>query len=424
MSKILIMLTMTYPYGSGNEFIAKEHEAIEQHYDDIYVFCCAAKKGYGLQERFSPKWHIFRRNEITNGLLRRIIYLCFGFTYFFDKDLQIELQNTKTIISKIATVYYYGRYIQFLKFIKQFLNLVYVDKGNYVVIYSFWFLQTAQCAAAIKKILLNKYDCNIRAITRAHGYDLYTYRNRANFIPFRESILNDLDMIYPCSKNGEMYLKNLYPDSDKKIEHAYLGTFDHGDNKVHSDKEFILVTCSNIIPVKRLSLLADALVYLDNNEVEGISWYCIGEGPLKDELEKFCNKHFKHISYKFIGFLNNDDIFKFYKEKHVDVFVNVSQSEGLPVSIMEAQSEGIPVIATDVGGVSEIISSLNGILLPPNPDAKTVAEAIIEFKTMPPIERDMKRIESRKKWEEYFNAARNYEEFHNNLSSNQVISDN
>ena len=44
----------------------------------------------------------------------------------------------------------------------------------------------------------------------------------------------------------------------------------------------------------------------------------------------------------------------------VDLFLTVSANEGIPVSIMEAQSFGIPVIATDVGGISEIVNNVNG----------------------------------------------------------------
>ena len=47
-----------------------------------------------------------------------------------------------------------------------------------------------------------------------------------------------------------------------------------------------------------------------------------------------------------------------------DLFVNMSLSEGIPVSIMEAISFGIPIIATNVGGNAEIVNDETGVLIP------------------------------------------------------------
>jgi glycosyltransferase involved in cell wall biosynthesis len=54
-----------------------------------------------------------------------------------------------------------------------------------------------------------------------------------------------------------------------------------------------------------------------------------------------------------------------------DVFVFPSLSEGLGSSLLDAMSFGLPVIASNVGGISEIVDDgINGILIPPNdPDS-------------------------------------------------------
>ena len=55
----------------------------------------------------------------------------------------------------------------------------------------------------------------------------------------------------------------------------------------------------------------------------------------------------------------------------------MSETEGIPVSIMEAQSYGIPVIATNVGGTSEIVhDGINGVLLSRNFDTADLLNAI------------------------------------------------
>ena len=45
----------------------------------------------------------------------------------------------------------------------------------------------------------------------------------------------------------------------------------------------------------------------------------------------------------------------YYKNNIIDIFINLSASEGIPVSIMDAISFGIPCIATNVGGTGEIV---------------------------------------------------------------------
>ncbi|WP_241380179.1 glycosyltransferase, partial [Escherichia coli] len=61
------------------------------------------------------------------------------------------------------------------------------------------------------------------------------------------------------------------------------------------------------------------------------------------------------------------------------VFVNLSSSEGLPVSMMEVASLGIPIIATGVGGVGEIVSSDNGHLLPAEFTDAQASDALVQL---------------------------------------------
>ena len=104
-----------------------------------------------------------------------------------------------------------------------------------------------------------------------------------------------------------------------------------------------------------------------------------GDGPQLEEARAACSL-LTHSTAKFAGALPNDALLGEYAAKHFDVFVNVSSSEGLPLSIMEACGFGIPVIATDVGGTHEIVSDgVNGFLLPSDCGPEDVAAAIKRF---------------------------------------------
>lgn len=420
MSKILIIITLTYPYDTGNNFLANEYDAINDNYDEIIVFCLAAPQNKVLAHKLSDKWQVFYKTEVQNGFARKIKYLFLGIRYLNNSDLKTELNEAKTLFQKLVAVYYYGRLMHCEKFINDNIPKIPLEKDDQIIIYSFWFLQTANCAALLKKYFNKRVECKIIAVSRAHGYDLYEYRNKANYLPFRKTVMENLDMIYPCSKNGEIYLAEKYSNYSDKIKCSYLGSFDHGINSLSQNKIFTIVTCSNIISVKRVGLLAEALLELEEQGITDIQWICIGDGDLKQEVMHYCRENIKLIKVQFLGYIPNKEVFELYKKQRVDAFLNTSSSEGLPVSIMEAQSQGIPVIATDVGGTSEIVNSDNGVLLSHNPSPREIAEAILFVKNMSNEVVESLRVINRNNWEKNFNARHNYQKFHNTLSKLNV----
>ena len=83
-----------------------------------------------------------------------------------------------------------------------------------------------------------------------------------------------------------------------------------------------------------------------------------------------------NVVANFHGRVDNVQVRSFYRDTFVNVFVNTSSSEGVPVSIMEAQSAGIPVIATAVCGTPELVNENDGLLLPADPEPVDVAAAL------------------------------------------------
>lgn len=74
-------------------------------------------------------------------------------------------------------------------------------------------------------------------------------------------------------------------------------------------------------------------------------------GQILDKIEEIFIQEIVNVAYNFVEYLNNEEVYTFYRNNRVDVFLNVSESEGVPVSIMEAMSCHIPTIAPDVGGM-------------------------------------------------------------------------
>jgi glycosyltransferase involved in cell wall biosynthesis len=143
-----------------------------------------------------------------------------------------------------------------------------------------------------------------------------------------------------------------------------------------SDGILRILTCSNIVPVKRVELIAKVIAELPG-EVE---WTHIGDGDGIDSIKSYVEAVFDHSHRaNFVGRLANAEVYEYYQNHLVDLFMNLSESEGVPVSIMEALVHGVPVVATDVGGTAEIVDETIGCVLPIDVSARDACEAVLKL---------------------------------------------
>ena len=240
-----------------------------------------------------------------------------------------------------------------------------------ILLYAYWMYETAYVGARLKQLFPGS-----RFVTRCHGYDLYAERHPNGYLPYRKFILESAERIYPVSQKGLNYLKEVYSGRyDRKIQVARLGTVRlmRPVEDYDQPNEICIVSCSNLIPVKRVHLIIQALKTMK----EPVKWIHFGDGTLRKELENQAQTLPQNVKAEFRGFVANEEIQRFYATHYITAFVNVSESEGVPVSVMEAESYGIPVIATDVGGTAEIIDNGgNGVLLQKNFSDSELTEAI------------------------------------------------
>jgi len=99
-----------------------------------------------------------------------------------------------------------------------------------------------------------------------------------------------------------------------------------------------------------------------------------GEGKERTNLLKCIQELKMEHSIKLLGFQKAD---RFLKE--IDVFAMSSIQEGLPVALLEAMSHGLPIVATDVGGIGEVIANEQDGLLSPPQDPLALARNIIKI---------------------------------------------
>jgi glycosyltransferase involved in cell wall biosynthesis len=129
------------------------------------------------------------------------------------------------------------------------------------------------------------------------------------------------------------------------------------------------------------------------------------------------NQLTSQVKFEFKGQKSNSDLLNWYKEKSPEVFINVSSTEGVPVSIMEAMAHSIPAIATNVGGNGEIVTNESGMLLSANPEPMEIREAILKFVEMNPEDFNNCRTGAYQMWKGKYNAESNYKRLADQLHS-------
>lgn len=140
---------------------------------------------------------------------------------------------------------------------------------------------------------------------------------------------------------------------------------------VNSIKVPIIVCVANLRPIKGHIFLIDALEIIRDKGKDFIT-ILIGEGKIRKKLEKYVVQKKLESKILFLGL--ETDISNILAIS--DIFVLTSLWEGLPVSIMEAMASRLPAVATDVGGVSEVVvNNETGLLVPPQ-NSEAIAKAI------------------------------------------------
>lgn len=315
-------------------------------------------------------------------------------------------------IQQVAYSFYYYCRVEYVykKTVEALENII--SYNDDIIIYSYWLHVTASIAARLKNRLLP----GALAISRAHRYDLYDDVSPLNFIPDRYYVLDALNKVYPCSDDGTNYLKSSFPQFSEIIETKRLGTARRTPVECNNNSIY-LVSCSSISKVKRLDKIIDVIFELQSNGFS-VQWSHIGDGALNKEIKEYANSKLNNGSFTFLGHLKNEEVITYYQTNPITLFINLSDSEGVPVSIMEAQSLAIPVLATNVGGTKELIDHCqNGFLVSKDDDSETIASYIINVHNMESSEYHELCNKSFRTWENKADAFALYSSFHKDIIS-------
>ena len=382
-------------WDNDRNFVYSELELIRESFD-VTVICNSA----GEDRMEGVEYLIYNPDDSLGKLWS-------GIRFFFDKEALGEAgsiikkgERTRERLSELF--HFYINADGFGRFMKNNGCL-----RNGVTYYSFWYFW--KCYAVTR--VIDKYP-DSRVFTRAHGYDLYDDVRPSGYQPFKERMDERLERIAFISEYGrEYYLKRYNKQDCDKYILSCLGTVRKGEGIIYDrDDELLLVSCSHIIPLKRIDRIIRALAMIDDLNVR---WIHFGTGRDSDKIKRLAEEllgNKKNISCNFKGQVANSDIHALYSATKVDAFITASESEGNPVSVMEALSYGIPVIAPAICNFPNMIRDC-GILLPEKCEPADIAEAVRGLKDMTGEELRKLRDNAFKRWDESYNAEKNNKRF-------------
>lgn len=355
------MKKLIYVTGDMNSFFVNEIQTLVERFDNVHVLVYK-----GDQKKYDEiaKKYGFTYEEVSfkKNIVKNILTFI---PWVFSHDVILEIKRkckSENAIKKFCYIMFYGIYAASVK--NQIESVMGSDE---IYLYSFWLSRPAY---AISLFNLNRSKKIRKIVSRTHRYDLYEEENVVSYLPFRKFINENLDVIYFISKDGlEYYTKKNYSDKKEKARYeiSYLGTLDKDKiSRIDDDKdEIVFASCSYIMQRKRLDLI---IKFLSSPAFKNmnIRWLHIGNGKSQGQIEELAEKKL-NIKYEFLGKIDNEQLFEVYRKEKVNFFINMSDSEGVPVSAMEAMSVGIPVIARNVGGNADLVKNgISGYLLDSN----------------------------------------------------------
>lgn len=403
---LLILFANSFPYNISEPFLEQEYPLYREYFDKVLIVTACKRGEVPTRQINDPSIEILQDYTLAKDFISIVEAIPWMLT---DKMFYKEFWNL--IVREGFSL---DRF-QYLVVFSLCGN--HRARGAYrwmkkhpeyetAVLYSYWMHIPAYASVRLNQKFGNRF-CTV---SRAHGFDLYVERTKTKYAPFHKQMYDLLSEIAVISNHGKKYLLEKYGKCEK-VTVRRLGVMALGNRSIQSDRKCLsIVSCSRIIPLKRLDRIVDALSRIQDHPIQ---WTHLGGGEMQKDLEHYAaEKLSENVNVTFLGTVPNTQVYEIYKKNSFHIFLNVSETEGVPVSVMEAMSFGIPVIATAVGGTSEVVDDgLNGYLLPKDFSDKELAAYIQALGEMPEKKYLSFCKNAQKKIELEYNAISNYRKF-------------
>lgn len=324
---------------------------------NINLAICSTGELYGGVEQFIYTFSDYLKKETNVNFI--VLLFNKGLLYEKLKEARIE-----TYI--ISSIFKYN-----IGVIRQIIKLFKEKEIN--VVHTHGYKANILCGIAARIY-------NIKVVKTEHGklepstpYSLKWIKMQFNHLIDKIISKRVLDSIVYVSKDIEAHFKDNYNGLNSYVIYNGIQPIKFNKNNKLPDFDyntFNIGIIGRLSEVKGHIYLIKAIKRLSG--LKNIRLYIFGDGSLKDKLQSYCidNNIFKYVH--FMGF--KDNIYDYIHA--LNIFIMPSLYEGLPYALLEAMYLKAPIIASDVGGLKEILENNVDATLVPPADEEKLANAI------------------------------------------------
>jgi N-acetyl-alpha-D-glucosaminyl L-malate synthase BshA len=293
-----------------------------------------------------------------------------------------------------------------------------VETYDIELIHAHYAVPHAASAYLAKQILDSRA---IKIITTLHGTDITLVGTDQSFHRVVKFTINKSDGVTAVSNSlKQMTIQEF--DLEREIRvitnfidparpSLYRNQCDRKSYAPHGEK--ILMHASNFRPVKRVADVVQIFVEVQSRIPTKL--LLIGDGPERPRIQKVVRNLKIHSDVHFLGEQDHLEPLFFC----ADLFLLPSEQESFGLTALEAMNCGVPVIASDTGGLPEVIKHGETGYLYPVGDIKKMADKSIELLS-DPRQHDRFKHQARRRATESFNADQiipQYEAFYEEILS-------
>jgi N-acetyl-alpha-D-glucosaminyl L-malate synthase BshA len=266
-------------------------------------------------------------------------------------------------------------------------TMVDVVRNNHVDLLHVHYAIPHASAAYMAKQILAQEGRDIPFITTLHGTDITLVGRDKTYAPVVTFSINQSDAITAVSDNLRTEtLSNFAINRPIHVIHNFVDTqrfakkpIDAFRKVIAPNEEKIILHASNFRKVKRI---ADVIYTFNKIQKEIPSkLLLVGDGPERPAAEELCRSLGIFETTRFVGKQQDmEDIYAI-----ADLFLLPSEYESFGLSALEAMAAGSPVIATDAGGIPEIVTHGKNGFLSEIGDVESMSRNAITLLSTPPL---------------------------------------